>query len=150
MAATDKAIMPAVEPTKILTMPPTMSTKAPTNNHLPMPDKSRLMTLAKTDMTANTPAVPPKAVMIRSGPFLKPKTMAIMRDSMRPMKNVKASKTNTPVEECLVFSMAYIKPMAPPKNTMKPKPPPKDWVMPVVTPSHAPSTVGKRLRASNM
>ena len=34
MAATDKAIMPAVEPTKILTMPPTKRTKTPTNNHL--------------------------------------------------------------------------------------------------------------------
>ena len=149
MAATDKAIMPAVEPTKMLTIPPTIKTKAPTNNHLPMPDKSRLMTLANVAITANTPAVPAKAVMMRSAPFLKPNTMAIMRDNMRPMKNVKPSKTKTPVEESLVFSMANIKPMAPPKKMTKPRPAPKDCVMPVATPSHAPKTVGNRLSANN-
>ena len=149
MAATDKAIMPAVEPTNTLTIPPTIKTKAPTNNHLPMPDKSRLITLAKLAMTANTPAVPAKAVMMRSGPFLKPKTMAMRRDSMRPMKKVKANKTNTPLEECFVFSMAYIKPTAPPMNSTNPRPPPIFWVMPVETPSQAPKTVGNRLSANN-
>jgi hypothetical protein len=64
MASTEITIMPAVEPTNTLMMPPTMSTSAPTNSHLPMPDRSRLMTLARLAITKNTPAVPPKAVMI--------------------------------------------------------------------------------------
>ena len=64
------------------------------------------MTVARLAMAKNTPAVPPKAVMIRSEPFLKPSTMAIMRESIRPMKKVKASNTGTPAAEFLVFSMA--------------------------------------------
>ena len=64
------------------------------------------MTLDRLAMTKNTPAVPPKAVMISSEPFLKPSTMAIMRESIRPMKKVKPSSTGTPAAEFLVFSMA--------------------------------------------
>ena len=73
----------------------------------------------------------------------------IKRDSIRPMKNVKASRTGTPAAEFLVFSMAYMKPKAPTMNTISPTPPRSDWVMPVATPSQAPSTVGSRLSASS-
>ena len=100
-------------------------------------------------MTKNTPAVPPMAVMTSSEPFLKPSTMPMMRDSIRPMKKVKASSTGTPAAEFLVFSMAYMKPNAPPRNTIRPRPPLRLRVMPVDTPSQAPATVGSRLRASS-
>jgi hypothetical protein len=75
--------------------------------------------------------------------------MAIMRDSINPMKKVKASSTGTPAAEFLVFSIAYMKPNAPPRNTIRPTPPLRDLVMPVATPSQAPSTVGNRLSASS-
>jgi hypothetical protein len=39
------------------------------------------------------------------------------------MKKVKASRTGTPAAEFLVFSMAYMKPKAPPRKTISPKPP---------------------------
>src|SRR3989344_1744614 len=99
MAATEIAIMPTEEPTNTLMTAPTMSTRAPTISHLPMPDRSRLITLARLAITKNTPAVPANAVMMRSVPFLKPSTMPIRRESMRPMKNVKASSTGTPAAE---------------------------------------------------
>ena len=56
-----------------------------------MPDRSRLITVASDAIAKNTTAVPPKAVITSDGPFLKPSTIASMRDSIRPMKNVKAS-----------------------------------------------------------
>ena len=149
ITATEMAIMAAVEPTNTLMMPPIMTAMAPTNSHLPMPDRSRLMTVDKLAMTKNTPAVPANAVMIRSGPFLKPSIMEIMRDSIKPMKKVKASSTGTPAAEFLVFSMAYMKPKAPARNTTMPRPPPSERVMPVVTPIQAPNTVGTRLSASS-
>ena len=65
------------------------------------------------------------------------------------MKNVKASSTGTPAAERLVFSMANMKPNAPPRNTIRPKPPVSERVMPVATPIQAPSTVGIMLRASS-
>ncbi|MNW22332.1 hypothetical protein D3C71_2237460 [compost metagenome] len=65
------------------------------------------------------------------------------------MKNVKPSSTGTPAAECLVFSMAYMKPKAPAMNTTRPTTPFRDAVMPVATPTQAPSTVGSRLRASS-
>ena len=149
ITATEMAIMPAVEPTKTLMMPPTMTTRAPTNNHLPMPERSRLITLANEAITKNTPAVPPMAVMISSEPFLKPRIIPIMRESIRPMKKVKPSKTGTPAAEFLVFSMAYMKPKAPPRKTTSPNPPDREAVMPVATPTHAPKTVGNKLSANS-
>ncbi len=83
-----------------------MTASAPTNSHLPMPERSRLITLDRLAITKNTPAVPPKAVITSSGPFLKPSTMAIRRDSISPMKKVKPSSTGTPAAESLVFWMA--------------------------------------------
>ena len=65
-----------------------------------------MITLLSAAMTKNTPAVPPKAVMISSEPFLKPSTIASMRDSIKPMKNVNANSTGTPAAEFLVFSIA--------------------------------------------
>ena len=149
MPATEMTIMPTVEPTNMFTRMPTNSTIAPTNSHLPMPDRSRLITLATLAMTKNTPAVPANAVMISSEPLLKPRMVPIMRESIRPMKNVKPNSTGTPAAECLVFSMAYMKPKAPPRKTTRPTTPPSDDVMPVATPTQAPSTVGSRLSASS-
>ena len=48
------AIMPALEPTNTLMMPPTIKVTAPTNSHLPMPEMSRLITLARLAMTCAT------------------------------------------------------------------------------------------------
>ena len=112
-----------------------------------MPSRLRLITLDRLAMTKNTPAVPPNAVMMSSEPFLKPRIIEIMRDSISPMKNVKASSTGTPAAEFLVFSIAKMNANAPPRNTTKPTPPVSDWVIPVATPSQAPSTVGTRLNA---
>ena len=81
--------MPAEEPTNMLMMLPTINTITPTINHLPKPEMSRLMTEDKLAIAKKTPAVPPKAVITNSAPFLKPKTMAIMRESISPMKKVK-------------------------------------------------------------
>ena len=114
-----------------------------------MPEMSRLMTLASVAITKNTPAVPPMAVTISCEPLLKPRIMPIMRDSIRPMKNVKPSSTGTPAAESFVFSMAYMKPKAPPKNTTRPNPPLSACVMPVATPSQAPAMVGNMLKASS-
>jgi hypothetical protein len=75
--------------------------------------------------------------------------MAIMRESIRPMKKVKASSTGTPAAEFLVFSMANMKPKAPARKTTSPTPPDSERVMPVLTPSQAPKTVGSKLRASS-
>ncbi|MNT41647.1 hypothetical protein D3C72_1780140 [compost metagenome] len=149
MASMEMAIMPALEPTNTLITAPTISTKAPTKSHLPMPEMSRLITVASDAITKNTPAVPANAVMISCEPLLKPSTMAIRRESIRPMKNVKASSTGTPAAECLVFSMANMKPKAPPMNTSRPIKPVSPAVMPVVTPTHAPNTVGSKLSASS-
>ena len=149
IASTLMTAMPAELPTNTLMMEPTINTMAPMNSHLAKPSRSRLTMVLRLAMMKNTAAVPPKAVMMRSEPFLKPSTMASKRESMRPMKKVKASKTGTPAAESLVFWMANIKPMAPPKKTMRPKPPPKEAVMPVLTPTHAPNTVGIMLRASS-
>ena len=149
MAATEIAIMPAEEPTKMLTMAPIISTMAPTNRNFPMPDRSRFITLARLAITKNTPAVPPKAVMMSWAPLLKPRMLEIRRDSIRPMKNVKPSSTATPADEFFVFSIAYMKPKAPPMKMMNPNPPRSDWTRPVATPSQAPNTVGSKLNAKS-
>ena len=140
-------IMPTPEPTNTLMMAPNMITSAPAKSHLPSPEISRLMMLDRLAITKNTPAVPPNAVMIRLGPFLNPSTIAIRRDSISPMKKVKASSTGTPAAEFLVRSMANMNPKATPRKTTRPSPPFRPRVMPVATPSQAPSTVGTRLSA---
>ena len=99
-------IMPTLEPTNTLMMPPTIMTIAPTNNHFPMPERSLLITEAQLAMTKKTPAVPPNAVITREEPFLKPNTAAIKLLIIRPMKKVKPKRTGTPAAEFLVFSMA--------------------------------------------
>ena len=141
--------MPTLEPTNTLMMLPIITTIAPTNRNLPMPERSRLITVARLAITKNTPAVPANAVITRLAPLEKPSTIAIMRESISPMKKVKPRSTGTPAAEFLVFSMAYIKPKAPTRNTIRPTPPERLRVMPVATPSQAPSTVGSRLRASS-
>ena len=59
----------------------------------------------EADATAEI-SVPPKAVMISSGPLRKPRVMAIKLESIRLIKKVKPSSTGTPVAEFLVFSIA--------------------------------------------
>ncbi|MCY1374328.1 hypothetical protein D9M69_616640 [compost metagenome] len=149
MARVAMAAMPAVLPTNTLMIAPIMIARAPTNSHLPMPERSRLITVEMLAMMKNTPAVPPNAVMIRLAPLLKPSTPASRRESIRPMKNVKASSTGTPAAEFLVFSMANMKPKAPPRKTIRPRPPVRLAVMPVATPIQAPSTVGSMDSASS-
>ena len=62
--------------------------------------------------------------MIRLGAVRRsPAPSPISRDSIRPMKKVKASSTGTPAAEFLVFSIANMKPKAPPRNTIRPRPP---------------------------
>lgn len=75
--------------------------------------------------------------------------IAIRRDIIRPMKNVNASRMGTPAAEFLFFSMAHMKPNAPPMKTARPMKPPRKLVMPVTMPTQAPATVGSRLRASS-
>ena len=58
-----------------------------------MPERSRLMRVDSDAIAKNTTAVPPNAVMISVEPFFMPSTNASRRDSIRPMKNVKASST---------------------------------------------------------
>ena len=66
--------------------------------------------------------VPAKAVMIRLAPLVSPSTVPTRRDSIRPMKKVKASSIGTPAAEFFVFSMANMKPKAPTRNTIRPMP----------------------------
>jgi hypothetical protein len=68
--------------------------------------------------------VPAKAIMIRLAPLARPSTARqTRRDSIRPMKKVKASSMGTPAAEFLVFSIANMKPKAPTRNTIRPMPP---------------------------
>ena len=125
------------------------SIHAPTIRNLPMPDKSRLITVASEAIPKKIAAVPPKAVMINVVPLLKPRIAVSMRDSISPMKNVKASRKRTPVDEFFVFSTANIRPKAPTRNTIMLVPAPIAAMIPVATPIHAPSTVGTRETASS-
>src|SRR6218665_1458605 len=142
MASTDSVIISAGDFRKMFAMPATSSMMAPMKSHLPIHDRSRLMTDDSAAMPKKIAPVPAKASMIRLPPFDRPSTMPTMRDSIRPMKKVKASSTATPVDEFFVFSMANMKPNAPARNTMAPMPPDSDAMMPVLTPIQAPSTVG--------
>jgi len=72
-----------------------------------------------------------------------------MRESLMPMKKVKANKTGTPLAVFLVFSMFYINQKAPTKKTTKPTPPDMARLKPVTTPNQAPRTVGTMLKANN-
>ena len=86
--------------------------------------------------------VPAKAIMIRLAPLARPSTEPTRRDSIMPMKKVKASSTGTPAAEFLVFSIANMKPKAPTRKTIRPMPGDMARAMPVLTPIQAPSTVG--------
>ncbi|MNT22877.1 hypothetical protein D3C72_1582790 [compost metagenome] len=72
---------------------------------MPRPEKSRLLTVAMVAIAPNTAAVPPKAYMISAGPLENCSVTLISRDSIRPMKNVKASSRTTPMLLFLVFSI---------------------------------------------
>ena len=86
--------------------------------------------------------VPAKAVMMRLAPLARPSTEPTRRASISPMKKVKASSTGTPAAEFLVFSIAYMKPNAPAMKTIRPTIGDIAWLMPLATPTQAPSTVG--------
>ncbi len=87
--------------------------------------------------------------MMMPVPAFMPRITASRRESISPMKNVKPSSTATPAAESLVFWIANMKPNAPPRKTIRPRPPVSGAVMPVATPSQAPSTVGIMLSASS-
>ena len=114
------------------------------NSHLPRPEKSRLLTVAMVAIAVKITPVPPKASMISDGPFEKPSTKLRMRDSIRPMKNVKPSSTNTPTALSLVFWIANMKPKAIAKNAsmLIAGLVAANSEKPVARPTHAPSTVG--------
>ena len=77
------------------------------------------MTVDIVAMPKKIRPVPVKAVMISPAPLARPSTAPIRRDSIRPMKNVKPSSTGTPAAEFFVFSIANIRPKAPPRNTIR-------------------------------
>lgn len=112
-----------------------------------MVDRSRLMIDDNAAMPRNIAPVPANASMTRVAPFARPRTAPRSRDSIKPMNNVKASSTGTPAEECLVFSIAKMKPRAPARNTTRPTPGERARATPVVSPIHAPRTVGTMDRA---
>ncbi|MNY19135.1 hypothetical protein D3C86_1525560 [compost metagenome] len=88
--------------------------------------------------------------MISAGPLENESVALISRDSIRPMKNVKASSRTTPMLLFLVFSMPYMKPNATAKKIRIERPGlPAISVKPEATPIHAPSTVGIIERASS-
>ena len=67
MASTASVIISALDWMKKLAMPATSSMIAPMNSHLPMADRSRLMTDDSVAMPRKIAPVPAKAVMIRLG-----------------------------------------------------------------------------------
>ena len=93
--------------------------------------------------------MPANAIMISPAPLDRPSTKLSIRDSIRPMKNVNASRTGTPAAEFLVFSMANMKANAPPRKTIALMPTPSVATTPVLTPIQAPSTVGSIDSASS-
>ncbi len=115
---------------------------APTNNHLPIDDRSRLMIDDRLAMPRKIAAVPANAVITRPAPLDSPSTVPTSRESISPMKNVNASSTGTPAAEFLVFSIANMKPNAPPRNSIRPMPGDSAAEKPVAMPTQAPSTVG--------
>ena len=70
-----------------------------------MPDRSRFVVEAMVAIAAKITAVPPNASAMRLAPLARPSTAPSMRESMRPMKNVKPSSSATPQPLFLVFSM---------------------------------------------
>ena len=100
-------------------------------------------------MPRKTAPVPANAVITSPAPLDRPSTLPTRRDNIRPMKKVKASSTGTPAAEFFVFSMANMKPKAPPRNSIKPTTGDKAAANPVAMPAHAPSTVGTMDKASN-
>jgi len=103
----------------------------PANRNLPRPEKSRLVVEAMPASTKKIAPVPPAAMAMMLPPLEKPSATCRMRDSIRPMKKVNASSTGTPAAEFLVFSMAKMKPKAPPRKTTSPTTPVRPAVMPV-------------------
>jgi hypothetical protein len=86
--------------------------------------------------------VPAKAIMIRLAPFLKPSTGHQARQHQAHEER-EGQQHGTPAAEFLVFSIANMKPKAPARNTIsRHAAAHRELVMPVDTPTQAPSTVG--------
>ena len=149
MASTDKVIISALDCRKMFAMPATTSRIIPMKRNLPIEPRSRLITDDSMAMPKKMAPVPAKAVMIRLAPFVKPSTEPTNRDSIKPMKKVKPSSIGTPAAEFLVFSIAYMKPKAPTRKTIRPIPGDIARDKPLLTPIHAPSTVGTIDKASS-
>ena len=64
----------------------------------------------KTDTAMKMAPVPANAVMIRLAPLARPSTAPIRRDSIRPMKKVKASRIGTPAAASNVQGSAACRP----------------------------------------
>ncbi len=142
IASTDSVIINALDWMNTLAIPATSNMMQPMNSHLPMLVRSRLMTVDIVAMPRKIRPVPVKAVMINPAPLPRPSTAPIRRDNIKPMKKVKPNSTGTPAAEFFVFSIANIRPKAPPRNTIMVMPGPIAATIPVLTPIHAPSTVG--------
>ena len=149
ITSTDSVIISAPDWMNTFAMPAISTRIAPMNRNLPIALRSRLITDDSVAMPRKMAPVPAKAVMIRLAPLAMPSTWPTRRDSITPMKKVKTSSTGTPAAEFLVFSMAYMKPKAPTRNTTRPTPGVRARAMPVLTPIQAPSTVGTIDRASS-
>ncbi len=118
MASTEMVSIKAGICRKILPMAARISTTAPINRVFCMPVKSRLLVVAMVAMVAKMAAVPPKAIMISWAPLFMLSTKPSMRDSIIPMKKVKAINQTMPAELFLLRSTANIRPKAPARNTM--------------------------------
>ena len=128
MISTASVIINAPLWMKKLAMPATSTRIAPMNMNLAMFDRSRLTMVDSVAMPRKMAPVPAKAIMIRLAPLPMPSTTASMRDSITPMKKVKASRIGTPAAEFLFFSIANMKPNAPTRKTIRPITRSKDLV----------------------
>ena len=151
IASTEIVSMSAGSCRKMLARAATRITTAPMNRNFCMPDRSRLIVVARVAMVPNTTAVPPKAIMTSCEPLLMPRTKPSRRDSMTPMKKVNNNSRPTPRELSLFFSMANINPKAPTKKMMADMPGlvAMTWLRPVYIPTAAPRTVGIKESASS-
>ena len=96
MASTEIAIISAGSCRKMFANIATSSSTTPMNRNLPMPDRSRLVVVAIVAIAAKITPVPPNAMATSEAPLESPSTTPSMRESSRPMKNVKASRSTMP------------------------------------------------------
>ena len=105
-----------MERKKIFATIANITTTAPINKNLPKLEKSFFALLPIADITKNIKAVPPPASAIISPPLENPNATCKMRESIKPIKNVKPSNNATPTPLFLYFWIPNIKPKEIPKN----------------------------------